>query len=56
MPSLNVMLIIISDVVKSSEPCLPTYKRRPYAHFMGKMTLALLQDFFSIAGEKGVKL
>ena len=56
MPSLNVMLISISDAVISFIPCLPTYTRKPYAHFMGKMTVVLLQDFSSTAGEKGVKL
>ena len=56
MPSLNVMLIIILDAVTSFNPCLPIYRRRPYVHFMGKMSVALLQNFFSSAGEKGARL
>ena len=40
MLSLNVMLIIISDAVKSLEPCLPIYKSIPYVHFTRKMTVA----------------
>ena len=40
MLSLNVMLITISDAVKSFDPCLPTYNGILYVHFTRKMTVA----------------
>ena len=40
MLSLNLMLITISDAVRSFDPCLPIYKSILYVHFTRQMTVA----------------